>query len=156
MKRKNRKPEKLTKLKLQAEPCMLCILDHKDHSEQLWKMHKATVEMAQSKTKHKKLWTIQIGFGPKCPALLDNGFESETVVKSHQTGDAWRWNVVPSGLNPAEWLHPIYMSCSNLECGLYLGCIEQDYADLLDGMCLKCFMEATDLTVWAYGEQVFP
>ena len=157
MNRKNKKPtQKLTKLKIQTEPCMLCRLDHEDHSEQLWKMHKATVEMAQSKTKHKKLWTIQIGFGPKCPALLDNSFESETVVKSHQTGDAWRWNVVPSGLNPAEWLHPIYMSCSNLECGLYLGCIEQDYADLLDGMCLKCFMEATDLTVWAYGEQVFP
>ena len=153
MNRKNKKPtQKLTKLKLQAEPCMLCRLDHKDHSEQLWKMHKATVEMAQSKTKHKKLWTIQIGFGPKCPALLDNGFESETVVKSHQTGDAWRWNVAPSGLNPAEWLHPIYMSCSNLECGLYLGSIEVDYADLLDGMCLECFMETTDLTGWGYGE----
>ena len=34
MKRKNRKPEKLTKLKLQTEKCMLCRLDQKDHSEE--------------------------------------------------------------------------------------------------------------------------
>ena len=140
MKNKNRKSGKLSKLKLRAQPCMLCRLDHKDHSEQLWKMHKATAEMAQCKTQHKKLWTMQIGFGPKCPALLDDDFESETVVKSHQTGDAWRWNVIPTGLNPAGWLHPIYMSCSNTECGLFLGSIETDYADVLGGMCLKCFI----------------
>mgnify|MGYP000989528011 FL=1 len=97
MKSKNRKPEKLTKLKLQAEKCMLCRLDQKDHSEQLWKMHKGTVEMAQSKTQHKKLWSVQLGFGPRCPALLDTDFESEIVVKSHQNGDAWRWNVIPTG-----------------------------------------------------------
>ena len=151
MKRKNKKPtQKLAKLKLQTEPCMLCRLDHKDHSEQLWKMHKSTVEMAQSKTQHKKLWTMQIGFGPKCAALLDNDFESEIVIQRH----GFLETVVPSGLNLAEWLHPIYMSCT--ECGLYLGSIEEDYADVLDGLCLKCFMEATELTVWAYGAQVFP
>ena len=151
MKRKNKKPtQKLAKLKLQTEPCMLCRLDHKDHSEQLWKMHKSTVEMAQSKTQHKKLWTMQIGFGPKCAALLDNDFESEIVIQRH----GFLKTVVPSGLNPAEHLHPIYMSCTG--CGLYLGSIEEDYADVLDGLCLKCFMEATELTVWAYGAQVFP
>ena len=120
MKRKTKKLENVPKLKLQTGPCMLCRLCQGEHSEQLWKMHKGTVEMAQSKTQHKKLWTIQIGFGPKCPALLDNGFES--------------------GLNPAEWLHPIYMSCSNTECGLFLGSIEIDYADVLGRMCLKCFI----------------
>ena len=134
IKTKGKKPENIQKLKLEAEPCMLCRLCQGEHSEQLWKMHKGTVEMAQSKTQHKKLWTMQIGLGPKCTALLDNGFES--------------------GLNPAEWLHPIYMSCT--ECGLYLGRMEEDYADILDGMCLKCFMGATDLTVWAYGAEVFP
>ena len=36
---------------------------------------------------------------------------------------------------------PIYMSCT--ECGLYLGDIESDYADILGEMCLKCFMEQT-------------
>ena len=147
MKNKNKKPGKLSKLTLQAEPCMLCRLDHKDHGEQLWKMHKATVEMAQCKTQHKKLWTMQIGFGPKCAALLDDDFESETVVKSHQTGDAWRWNVIPSGLNPAEWLQPIYMSCTG--CGLSLGKIEEEYGDMLGGMCLKCFRELIGQTdVW--------
>jgi len=142
--KKNRKLEKLTKLKLQAEPCMLCRLDHKDHSEQLWKMHKATVEMAQCKTKHKKLWTMQIGFGPRCAALLDNYYESETVIQRH----GFLETVVPSGLNPAEWLHPIYMSCTG--CGLYLGKIEEEYADMLGGMCLKCFRELTDQTAYWY------
>ena len=148
MKRKNKKPEKLPKLKLQAEPCMLCRLCQGEHSEQLWKMHKGTVEMAQCKTQHKKLWTMQIGFGPRCAALLDNDFESEIVASTHQTGDAWRWNVVPSGLNPAEWLHPIYMSCTG--CGLFLGKTEQEYGDMLGGMCLKCFRELTGQTAYWY------
>ena len=146
MKGKNKKPENIPKLKLEMGPCMLCRRCQGEHSEQLWKMHNATVEMAQSKTQHKKLWTMQIGFGPRCAALLDNDYESETVIQRH----GFLETVVPSGLNPAEWLHPIYMSCT--ECGLYLGSIEEDYADLLDGMCLKCFMEATDLTGWGYGE----
>jgi len=40
---------------------------------------------------------------------------------------------------------PIYMSCT--ECGLYLGSTEEDYADIIGGMCLKCFrteIEQTD------------
>jgi len=150
IKSKGKKPENIQKLKLEAEPCMLCRLCQGEHSEQLWKMHKSTVEMAQSKTQHKKLWTMQIGFGPRCAALLDNDYKSETVIQRH----GFLETVVPSGLKPAEWLHPIYMSCT--ECELYLGKIEEDYADMLGGMCLKCFMEATDLTVWAYGAEVFP
>ena len=63
-------------------------------------MHKGTVEMAQSKTQHKKLWTMRIGFGPKCAALLDSD------------GDP----------------HPIYMGCT--VCGLFLGSTEQEYAKL--------------------------
>ena len=146
MKRKNKKPENIQKLKLQAEPCMLCRLVHKDHSEQLWKMHKGTVEMALSKTLHKKLWTMQIGFGPKCAAYLDAAFESETVVKSpHGTPLE---TVVPTNLNPQEWLHPIYMSCTT--CGLFLGKTEEEYADMLGGMCLKCFRELIDQTQYWY------
>ena len=136
MKRKNKKPKNVQKLKLQTGPCMLCRLCQGEHSEELWKMHKGTVEMAQSKTQHKKLWTMQIGFGPRCAALLDNDYESETVIQRH----GFLETVIPSGLNPAEWLHPIYMSCSNTECGLFLGSIETDYADVLGGMCLKCFI----------------
>ena len=119
MKRKTKKPENVPKLKLQTGPCMLCRLCQGEHSEELWKMHKGTVEMAQSKTQHKKLWTMQIGFGPRCAALLDNGYESETVIQRH----GFLETVVPSGLNPAEHLHPIYMSCTG--CGLSLGKTEE-------------------------------
>ena len=82
-------------------------------------MHKGTIESARRKTRHKKLWTVQIGFGPKCPALLDKDFSYN------------------SKLNMAEWLVPIYMSCT--ECSLFLGSTEQDYAEVLSGMCLECF-----------------
>ena len=143
MKRKTKKPENVPKLKLQVGPCMLCRLCQGEHNEQLWKMHKGTVEMAQCKTQPKKLWTMQIGFGPRCAALLDNDFESETVIQRH----GFLETVVPSGLNPAEWLHPIYMSCTG--CGLYLGKIEEEYGDMLSGMCLGCFRELIGQTdVW--------
>ena len=36
-------------------------------------------------------------------------------------------------------LIPIYMECT--ECNLFLGGKEEDFADILDGMCLKCFRE---------------
>jgi len=144
MKRKTKKPENVPKLKLQTGPCMLCRLCQGEHSEQLWKMHKGAVEMAQSKTQHKKLWTMQIGFGPRCAALLDNDYESETVIQRH----GFLETVVPSGLNPAEHLHPIYMSCTG--CGLFLGKVEQEYGDMLGGMCLKCFRELTDQTAYWY------
>ena len=43
---------------------------------------------------------------------------------------------------------PIYMSCT--ECSLYLGNVEEEYADDLDGMCLKCFREQTEQTHYWY------
>ena len=43
---------------------------------------------------------------------------------------------------------PIYMSCTG--CGLSLGRTEESNADLLDGMCLKCFRELTDQTAYWY------
>ena len=124
--------EKLWEMHKQITNCMFCNKTSDAHSEKLWEMHEGTVENARRKTHNKKLWTMQIGQGRACPALLDNDFNSN--------GD----------MNPAEWLIPIYMSCT--ECGLYLGDMESDYADILDGMCLKCFMEETDLTGWGYGE----
>jgi len=108
---------------------MFCDKSSRTHSEELWEMHKETVEAARRKTRHKKIWTMQIGFGRNCPALLDKDFSYN------------------SNLNMAEWLVPIYMSCT--ECDLFLGSIEEDYADMLGGMCLKCFMEATDQTRWS-------
>ena len=116
----------------QVTICEFCSKSSGTHSEELWEMHQRTVDAAKSKTRHKKLWTMQIGFGPKCQALLDNDFNYN------------------SNLNMAEWLVPIYMSCT--ECGHYLGSIEEDHADMLGGMCLECFMKMTDLTGCGYGE----
>jgi hypothetical protein len=115
----------------QVTICLFCDKSSDAHSEELWEMHKGTVEAARRKTRHKKLWTMQIGFGPKCPALLDKDFDSNGY------------------LNPTEWLVPIYMSCT--ECGLFLGSTEQDYADMLGGMCLECFRKMTDQP-GGYGE----
>ena len=119
---------KLWELHKQVTICELCNKSSGAHSEELWEMHKETVEAARRKTRHKKLWTMQVGFGRNCPALLDNDFSYS------------------SKMNMAEWLIPIYISCT--ECGLFLGSIEEDHVDMLGGMCLKCFMEATDLTGW--------
>jgi len=121
--------KKLWEMHKQVTICMFCDKSSRTHSEELWEMHKETVEAARRKTRHKKLWTIQVGFGRKCPALLDNDFSYS------------------ANMNMAEWLVPIYMSCT--ECGLFLGSIEEDYVDMLGGMCLKCFMEATDQTRWS-------
>ena len=124
--------KKLWELHTQVTICEFCSKSSGDHSEELWEMHERTVKVAKSKTRHKKLWTMQIGFGPRCPALLDDDFSYD------------------ANMNMAEWLKPVYMSCT--ECGLYLGSIETDYADMLSGMCLECFMKATDLTGLGYGE----
>ena len=121
--------KKLWELHKQVTICEFCNKSSGAHSEELWEMHKGTVEAARRKTRHKKLWTMQIGFGRNCPALLDKDFSYN------------------SNLNMAEWLIPIYISCT--ECGLFLGSIEEDHADMLGGMCLKCFMVATDQTKWS-------
>ena len=124
--------KELWELHTQVTICEFCSKSSGDHSEELWEMHERTVKVAKSKTRHKKLWTMQIGFGPRCPALLDDDFSYD------------------ANMNMAEWLKPVYMSCT--ECGLYLGSIETDHADMLGGMCLECFMKATDLTGLGYGE----
>ena len=111
--------KRLWQMHKQVTICEFCDKSSGSHSEELWEMHKGTIEAARRKTRHKKLWTMQIGFGPKCPALLDKDFSYN------------------SNLNMAEWLVPIYMSCT--ECGLFLSSDEEDYADVLSGMCLECF-----------------
>ena len=116
--------KKLWEMHKQVTICVFCDKSSGTHSEALWEMHKETVEAARRKTRHKKIWTMQIGHGRNCPALLDKDFSYN------------------SKLNMAEWLIPIYMSCT--ECGLFLGSIEEDYADMLSGMCLECFRKMTD------------
>ena len=92
--------KKLWEMHKQVTICEFCDKSSGSHSEELWEMHKGTIEAARRKTRHKKLWTVQIGTGRNCPALLDKDFSYN------------------SNLNMAEWLVPIYMSCT--ECGLYL------------------------------------
>jgi len=118
--------EKLWKMHKEITKCTFCSKTSDAHSEALWEMHKSAVDNALKKTKHKKLWSLKLGLGRDCPAILDNDFRF--------------YDDFPT--NPAEWLHPIYMACT--ECDLYLGNMEEDYADVLDGMCLKCFMEMTE------------
>ena len=116
--------KKLWEMHKQVTICLFCDKSSDAHTEELWEMHKETVEAARRKTGHKKLWAMQIGFGRKCPALLDKDFSYN------------------SNLNMAEWLVPIYMSCT--ECGLFLGSTEEDCADMLGGMCIECFRKMTD------------
>ena len=111
-------------LQHKTEHCMFCNKEHKDHTEKLWKLHKSTVEVKLKSTRHKKIWPMHLGFGPTCKAILSDGFEYD------------------KGYVIAEWLKPIYMSCS--ECGRYLGKIEEDHADVLDSLCLGCFKQLTD------------
>ena len=111
-------------LQQKTEHCRFCNKGHKVHTKKLWEIHESIIETALKTTRHKKLWTMHIGFGPTCKAILDNAFEYD------------------QGYILGEWLIPIYMSCS--ECGHYLGRIEEDHADVLDSMCLGCFKQLTD------------
>mgnify|MGYP006115699111 CR=1 FL=1 len=126
--------EKLWNIHQKNQSCEFCLRDGKEHSEKLWNIHQATIQKALEKTKHKKLYRIQPGYGPECPAILDNDFEWATIVNSK---DGMMETSIPSRLNPAEWLCPVYISC--LECGLYLGSVEENSIEVLDGLCLKCF-----------------
>ena len=123
--------KKLWTLHQQTQICAFCQKSAGEHSEELWQMHKLTVEKGQFCPDHKKnekLYPLTIGFG------------RTTIAR------VCRINAEPP--NDVEFV-PIYMACT--ECGLFLGSIEEDYADMLDGMCLKCFMKMTDLTRGGYG-----
>ena len=113
----------LWKLHQESKLCMFCNKNGSEHSEELWEMHKAAVEKGQLCIDHKKkekLYPITVGFGRKGIARV------------------CRINADPP--HDVEFV-PIYMSCT--ECGLYLGSIEEDHADILGCMCLKCFRDAT-------------
>ena len=109
---------------LSSVRCNLCQKTKVFHSEKLWQIHESVILKAMLKTRHKKLWVIQKGTAPKCPALLDDEFRDHI------------------GLNPAEWLVPIYMKC--MDCGNFVGDDEMNLADVLGQMCLKCFCNETE------------
>ena len=115
--------EEMWKLHQQPRPCTFCNRSSSEHSETLWELHKAAVENGQVCTDHRnqeKLYPITVGFARK--------------------GIAWVCRRYADPAHDVEFV-PIYMSCT--ECGLYLGSIEEDHADILGCMCLKCFRDAT-------------
>ena len=121
--------KKLWTLHQQTQICAFCQKSAGEHSEELWQMHKLTVENGQFCSDHKKkekLYPLTIGFGNTaiarvCRINADPPYDVEFV--------------------------PIYMACT--ECGLSLGSVEEDYADMLDGMCLVCFRKLIGQTdVW--------
>ena len=87
-------------------------------------MHKFAVEKGRYCPRHHKeenLYPLTLGFARTrivrvCTLKADPPYDKELI--------------------------PIYMSCA--ECSLYLGSREEDYADILGGMCLECFMEVTE------------
>jgi len=111
---------------LRGVSCSFCQKDGSEHSEELWDTHKLTVETGRYCPEHHKeetLCQITPGFGKQrtariCMLSADSPYDKDLI--------------------------PIYMSC--MECGLYLGSTEEDHADTLDGMCLKCFKEMTGQT----------
>ena len=118
--------KKLWSLHQQVQICAFCQKNASEHSEKLWEMHKLAVEKGQYCPFHKKtekLYPITIG--------------------STRAGNArvCRLNAAPP--YDVEFI-PIYMSCT--ECGLYIGSTEEDYADIIGGMCLKCFRTETEQT----------
>jgi hypothetical protein len=86
-------------------------------------MHKRVIEDGLHCSLHKKkekLYPITVGFGRKgvariCKINAEPPYNIDFV--------------------------PIYMSCT--ECSLFLGSDEEDYADILDGMCFVCFKKIT-------------
>jgi len=118
--------KKLWTLHQQTQTCMFCQKKGSEHSEKLWEMHKVAAENGRYCPKHhkeEKLYPLTVGFARTgiarvCRLNADSPYDKDLI--------------------------PIYMSCT--ECSLYLGGPEEDYADILDGMCLKCFREQTKQT----------
>jgi len=104
--------------------CEFCQKKGSEHSEKLWEMHKLAAEKGRycpDHHKEEKLYPLTVGFARTgiarvCTLNADSPYDKELI--------------------------PIYMSCP--ECGLHLGDTEEDYADILDGMCLNCFREVTE------------
>ena len=104
----------------QKQFCEFCQKKRAEHSEKLWEMHNLTVERGR---KGQKLYPITVGFAR-------TGITRVCTLNADPPDD--------------KDLIPIYMECT--ECNLYLGSTEEDNADSLGGMCLKCFREQTEQT----------
>ena len=120
--------------------CKICLKGQDQHNKKLWSLHQSQICAFCSKgsSEHSwKLWQIHnitVESGRQGCKLypITVGFARTCIARS--AGDK-------------EFI-PIYMSCT--KCGLYLGSTEEDFADVLDGMCLKCFRELIDQTHYWY------
>ena len=121
--------KKMLALHQKKQICAFCQKSGGEHSEKLWEIHKAAIDKGRHCNDHhkeEKLYPLTVGFARAgvarvCKLNADPPYDKVLV--------------------------PIYMPCP--ECGLFLGSIEEDYADVLDGMCLNCFRELIDQTdVW--------
>ena len=118
--------KRMWELHQQSVNCTFCNKSSTEHSELLWEMHERVVEKRQYCSFHKKtekLYPVTIGTGRTaiarvCRLNADPPYDVDVV--------------------------PIYMSCTNKACNLYLGSVEEDYADILGGMCIECFREETE------------
>ena len=121
--------KKLWALHQQAQICSFCQKNASEHSEKLWEMHKLAVEKGQYCPFHKKtekLYPITIG--------------------STRAGNARVCKLNAAPPYDIDFVQ-IHMPCT--VCGLALGSIEEDHADILDGMCLQCFRTETEQTdIW--------
>jgi hypothetical protein len=106
-----------------AQKCMLCHKDSDQHSEKLWQIHQSAI---QEDAGRQKICEMTHGFGRK----------GAGVIK--------KWNMAERGTsaNFRTEIIPIHMHCR--ECGLAVGTDEEDNADILDGLCTKCFCEETE------------
>jgi hypothetical protein len=118
--------KKLWVLHQQVQLCVYCQKNSNEHSEKLWERHQLAVEKGQycsEHSKNEKLYPITIGSA------------KEVIARVCRTSAKPPYDVD---------MIPIYITCT--DCGLYLGDMEEEYADELDGMCLKCFREQTEQT----------
>ena len=122
--------KKLWVLHQQVQLCAFCQKNSNEHSEKLWDMHQLTVEQGQYCSEHKKREKLY-------PNTIGSAKEGIARVCRIAAMPPYDIEIIP-----------IYMSCT--ECSLYLGNVEEEYADDLDGMCLKCFREQTEQTHYWY------
>ncbi len=114
----------LWQLHQEAKPCLLCNKNSGKHSEKLWEIHQTVLALGSH---GEKLRPITIGFG------------STTIARVH------KWNTIKVNGQESPYhieLIPIHMRCT--DCKNSMSANEVDVADILDGLCFKCFCEQTD------------
>ena len=110
-----------------AQICTLCQKNASEHSEKLWHMHKRAIEKGRFCPFHKKIekvYPITIGSARASVARVCSLTQHHHLILI---------------LYPSTCTAPIQ------NCNLYLSYIEEDRADVLDGLCLKCFRELPEL-----------